>query len=104
MHPKNNTGSPPAQYQLITTATDFTIVDGENRQPFAVNPGIPVGEALNMAGGLLGALEHIATACIDREPHINDAVAMRFLALASQALITASVLNVELCSAQGGAQ
>ncbi|WP_395599572.1 DUF3077 domain-containing protein [Pseudomonas sp. A1437] len=94
--PKNTTVHNRMQHPLLTMATDFTIVDGENRQPFAVNAGIAVDEALNMATGLLGALAHIATSCIDRDPGVNDAVAMRFLALASQALVTASVVSVEM--------
>ncbi|WP_223472861.1 MULTISPECIES: DUF3077 domain-containing protein [unclassified Pseudomonas] len=103
-HPKNTTGPSRMQHRLLTEATDFATVDGENRQPFGVNAGIPVGEAMNMATGLLGALQHIATMCIDRDPDVNDVVAIRFLAMASQALITASVLSVELCEGQGGAQ
>jgi hypothetical protein len=104
MHPKNTTAPPKAQHQLLTMATDFATSDGEDRQPFGVNPVIPVADALNAATGLLGALAHIATTCIDRDPMAHDAVAMRFLAQGAQALITASVASVELLQMQGGAQ
>lgn len=104
MHPKNTTGHNRMQYQLLTMATDFTTSDGEDRQLFGVNPNIQVADALNTATGLLGALAHIATACIDRDPEVHDAVAMRFLAQAAQALVAASVASVELLQMQGGAQ
>ena len=104
MHPKNTTGQTRLQQPLVTAATDFSIVEGEDRQPFAVNSGIPVEDAMNMACGLLGALQRIATTCIDRGPEVNDAVAIRFLAMASQALISASVFSVEQQSLQAGAQ
>lgn len=104
MSSKSTTAPPKAQHQLLTMATDFATSDGEDRQPFGVNPGIPVTDALNAATGLLGALAHIATVCIDRDPVANDAVAMRFLAQGAQALVTASVLSVELFQMQGGAQ
>lgn len=101
-HPKNTTGSSPAQHQMLTTTTDFSITDGEDRSPFSVTSGIPVADALNMATGLLGALQCITTACIDRGPDVNDVVAIRFLSLASQALIVASMSSVEFGNRQGG--
>lgn len=104
MHPKNTTGQTQLQQPLLTAATNFSISDGEDRQPFAVNSGIPIEDAMNMACGLLGALQHIATTCIDRGPEVNDAVAIRFLAMASQALISASVLSVEQQPSQAGVQ
>ena len=104
MHPKNTTGHNRMQHQLLTTATDFSITDGEDRSPFSVNPGIPVADALNIATGLLDALQHIATTCIDRDPEANDVVGIRFLAMASQALILASMTSVEFSNRQGGAQ
>ena len=104
MHPKNTTGHNRMQQQLLTTEIDFETSDGEDRSPFGVNPGIPVADALNAATGLLGAMVHIATTCIDRDPMAHDAVAMRFLAQGAQALITASVASVELLQMQGGAQ
>ncbi|WP_395593358.1 DUF3077 domain-containing protein [Pseudomonas sp. B26140] len=104
MHPKNTTGHNRMQQQLLTTEIDFETSDGEDRSPFGVNPGIPVADALNAATGLLGALVHIAAACVDRDPAVNDVVAMRFLAQGAQALVTASVANVELYQMQGGAR
>ena len=104
MHPKNTTGHNRMQHQLLTMATDFATSDGEDRSPFGINQGVPVADALNAATGLLGALAHIATTCIDRDPAVNDVVAMRLLARGAKALVTASVASVEHFQMQGGAQ
>lgn len=95
MQTQNTTGHNRTQHPLVTTATECRVVDGENRHPFAVQQGIPAGEALNFAYGLLAAVEHIATASIDRDPDVQDLVAIRFLASASQALVLACACSVE---------
>jgi hypothetical protein len=96
--PKNSTVSSSAQQTLKTNFAEFSTIDGENRHPFAVQEGIPVAEALNFAYGLLAAANRIATTCIDQDPDVQDLVALRFLMLASQALVLSSVSAVE----QGG--
>lgn len=98
--PENTTGSLPAQHPLVTTATAFSVTDGEDRHPLAVQAGIPMEEALNFAFGLLAAIDHLATISIDRDPEVQDVVAIRYLASASQALVLACAASIE----QGGSQ
>lgn len=100
MHPKNTTGSVPAQHQLLTAATDFITLPGESPSPFAVKSGVPLGDALNLAFSLLAAVKHIATDSIDRDPVVNDIVAISLLADASQALVLSCLPAIE----QGGVQ
>ncbi|MBD1553596.1 DUF3077 domain-containing protein [Pseudomonas typographi] len=100
MHPKNTTPPSPAQHRMLTIATDSATGDGEDRHPFAVNAGIEVEEALNRAGFLLDAVDHVATVALDRRATAHDLVAIRFIASASQALLAANLPAIE----QGGAQ
>lgn len=100
MHPKNTTGLNRTQQPLLTTATEFMTAATENRHPLAVQAGIPAEEALNFAYGLLAALDHVATKCIDQDAGAQDLVAIRFLASASQALVLACAASIE----QGGTQ
>ncbi|WP_443696177.1 DUF3077 domain-containing protein [Pseudomonas sp.] len=99
-HPKNTTAPQKAQQPLLTTATEFMTAATENRHPFAVQAGIPAAEALSIAYELLGAVDGITTACIDREADAYALVAIRFLAASSQALVLACATSIE----QGGAQ
>lgn len=100
MQSKNTTAPQNAQLILLTKQTGFPRFDGEDRNLFAVQGGIPAEEALNMAYGLLDAAANIANSGIDRGPVVNDVVAMRFLNQAAQALVLSCVTAVE----QGGAQ
>lgn len=97
--PKNSTTLQKSQQELLTRSTEFAQMDGEDRNPFAVQGGIPAEEALNMAYGLLDTVVNIANAGIDRNPNTNDVVAMRFLSSAAQALVLSCVTAIE----QGGA-
>lgn len=99
MQPKNSTALQQAQQKLLTRTTEFARNDGEDRNPFVVQAGIPAEEALNMSYGLLDAVSSIAPDCIDRCPKNEDLVPVHFLTSAAQALVLSCVTAIE----QGGA-
>lgn len=106
MHPKNTTGSPPAQHQMATTAEDFhpIVVLGVKQHVFQVNAGLPAEEAINAAYALLDASEYLCSDAIHNEASHSHIVAVRFLVQGAKALVGACMGAVEEANNLGGAQ
>lgn len=89
---------------MLTEATDFSIDKGESRSPFSINAGIDVAVAMNTAIGLLGAADRVASLGINSDHNAYDLIAVRYLTMASQALIDACMTAVESTQVQAGVE